>query len=61
MSEPDMARAIKLAETIKGKAETLLRPVDREMLILELHPEMRAIIWTAVANAAMDRAEKCSS
>lgn len=55
----DMERAVRLAKQIRETVEQLLGPMDHEMRILGMKPEMQAIIWDAVMIGAAERKDKC--
>lgn len=51
----DLAKAKALAEKIQKRADEALRPLAREMLVMQWPAEYRAIMWQAVAEEAMRR------
>lgn len=61
VADPEMYRAVKLAEKIKIKADTTLRILELEMRAMKWPNEYRTIVWEAVAHEAMRRAEEARS
>jgi hypothetical protein len=51
----EQRQAVALAGKIAAKAEDALSGLDREMRIMGWPPEFRAIMWGAVAQAALKR------
>ena len=51
----EVQKALALAQQIEKKVADLLEPLERDMKIMGWSAEYRAIMWSAVGNAAFRR------
>ena len=60
--DPEQMKLAELmVEKINAKVDALLRPLDREIQIMQWKPEYAAIVWEAVAGKAMKKAKDASN